>query len=615
MKQLLFRLCKRNFIFSHSFFLLIALLFSSNVLCAEDLSIYDNTTWNVIRERLFNGENTKAYRFEEDIRFQVIGAKNQQDSAIFTQLIDELNELMETVQITMVDKDPNFKLTIENNPGGMSTSYSQDFSGSKITKVDLGIGSNLPLSDSQSINGIYFFTVRHLTKLFPPRNGRTVYEGILDNELILRPQNVVFKEIDKNVIRHLYSENFYQKLKTTIVNREGYEAYLKLRYDKLSNNLLIAFRLVLLIIGFLYYLLVESKRFKKPGLFLYLKQRAIILLFIPFFYSTIGISHNVLIFAISRPFIFLINYLLSIIIAIHFLFFIYYTEKKIFERIKTFIGQQVIILLTTISAGFMLPILFNALANIVNSLIKFGTMPISIWRNPSTSWLLFILSIAILRIFYNIITYRIQSMVNQKDVEIAKMKELKNQAELNALHSRINPHFLYNSLNSIASLAHIDANKTETMATGLSELFRYSINKENKTFVTVAEELEMVNKYLEIEKTRFGDRLIYEINSDESTLNKQIPKFMIQPLVENAIKHGLSKIKETGRILVEIKQMGKDLIIFIFDNGPDFPAEPVSGYGLQNLNDKLDIIYGDKASINWENGNNKHFKITLKNQF
>ena len=208
-----------------------------------------------------------------------------------------------------------------------------------------------------------------------------------------------------------------------------------------------------------------------------------------------------------------------------------------------------------------------------------------------------------------------QSIVNQKDVEIAKMKELKNQAELNALHSRINPHFLYNSLNSIASLPHINPDKTEDMATGLSELFKYSINKENKTNVTVDEELEMVKKYLEIEKTRFGDKLTYEIKVDNSTKKKLIPKFLIQPLVENAVKHGLSKIKDVGKITIEIQKVKTDLTISIFDNGPNFPKEPVSGYGLQNLHDKLELIYGNKAYINWENGENKHFKVTLKNQF
>jgi LytS/YehU family sensor histidine kinase len=206
-------------------------------------------------------------------------------------------------------------------------------------------------------------------------------------------------------------------------------------------------------------------------------------------------------------------------------------------------------------------------------------------------------------------------MVNQKDVELAKMKELKNQAELNALHSRINPHFLYNSLNSIAGLAQINPDKTENMAVALSEIFRYSINKENKTFVKVEEELEMVKKYLEIEKTRFEDKLNYTIVVDETVKEKLIPKFLIQPLAENAIKHGLSKIKEPGRITIEVKQLENDLVITIFDNGPDFPEEPVSGYGLQNLNDKLEIIYGKDANINWENGNNKHIRITIKNQF
>jgi LytS/YehU family sensor histidine kinase len=153
------------------------------------------------------------------------------------------------------------------------------------------------------------------------------------------------------------------------------------------------------------------------------------------------------------------------------------------------------------------------------------------------------------------------------------------------------------------------------MATGLSELFRYSINKENKTYVSVTEELEMVKNYLEIEKTRFGDNLEYEINADENTHQKQIPKFLIQPLVENAVKHGVSQIKGKGKIVVAVKKYENALWISIYDNGPDFPEEPVSGYGLQNLYDKLGIIYGNDALINWENGANKHFKVTLKNQF
>lgn len=315
------------------------------------------------------------------------------------------------------------------------------------------------------------------------------------------------------------------------------------------------------------------------------------------------------------PVDFVTNFLITVLYALLVLVFLYYTEPFFLKKINNFVGKQAFIFLSTIFAAHIVPavlvIPFFTFSdpNLFSSYTPFHFLP------QNSSYLSLIALFAALRVFYNFVNYRIQSMVNQKDVEIAKMKELKNQAELNAIHSRINPHFLYNSLNSIASLAHIDADKTENMATGLSELFRYSINKENKTYVSVAEELEMVKNYLEIEKTRFGDKLHYQINVDENTTDKQIPKFLIQPLVENAVKHGISQIKSGGKIVVHVKQHGKDLRISIYDNGPDFPEEPVSGYGLQNLYDKLEIIYGNDAIINWENGAEKHFKVTLKNQF
>ena len=92
-------------------FILLLLFTALNTIHAEDARLYDETSWNVIRERLFNGENAKAYRFEEDIRFQLIGAKTYLDSAVFVQMIGELNNLLETVQIKMVDTEQNFKLT------------------------------------------------------------------------------------------------------------------------------------------------------------------------------------------------------------------------------------------------------------------------------------------------------------------------------------------------------------------------------------------------------------------------------------------------------------------------------------------------------------------------
>lgn len=593
-------------------FILLTFITTLNTSLAQEVHPYENTTWNVIRERLFNGENSKAYRFEDDIRFQLIGAKTSQDSAVFTQMIGELNNLLETVQIKMVNTDPNFKLTITKEPGGNSTNYSQQTTGSQITSVNLELGFPGAVTDKEYVSRIYYYTIRQLTMQYTPQYGSTGYGGIFDSS---KASDAEFKEIDKNLLKQLYSRDFYKNLKDSIVGKYGYQYYLDLRYQKLIRNLSYTLKAILILFGFLFFLSKESKRKQSPSLLLYIKQRTIILLILPFFLPIIGTSDNFSLLLFFRPVAFMTNFLGTVIYALLVLVFLYYTEPIFLKKINNFVGKQAFIFFSTNFAAFI----FTAVLVILLLLFWDSPLPSGIslanyWiQNSSTLFL--IVFIAALRVFYNFINYRIQSLVNKKDVEIAKMKALKNQAELNALHSRINPHFLYNSLNSIASLAHIDADKTENMATGLSELFRYSINKENKTFVSVSEELEMVKRYLEIEKTRFGIKLDYEINADESTMERQIPKFLIQPLVENAIKHGLSKIKDTGKILVEVKQVKEDMTITIFDNGPDFPDEPVSGYGLQNLHDKLDIIYGNDANINWKNGVDKHFKVTLKNQF
>lgn len=120
--------------------------------------------------------------------------------------------------------------------------------------------------------------------------------------------------------------------------------------------------------------------------------------------------------------------------------------------------------------------------------------------------------------------------------------------------------------------------------------------------------------YKNVEKVRFDESLEYSIEIDEKLREIKIPKFLIQPMVENAIKHGVSNIIEKGIIQVLVKQVEQDLQISIYDNGPDFPEDLVSGYGLQNLYDKLEIIYKEDASITWKNGDNKYIQITLKNQ-
>jgi len=201
--------------------------------------------------------------------------------------------------------------------------------------------------------------------------------------------------------------------------------------------------------------------------------------------------------------------------------------------------------------------------------------------------------------------------LKQKEVDIIKLNQLKTQAELQTLQSRINPHFLYNSLNSIASLIHIDADKAEDMTLKLSKLFRYSINTQNENLTSVKEEIEIVQTYLDIEKVRFGDRIQFILNVDDAAYAEKIPRFILQPLVENALKHGVHDMISGGILKLEIRLLADEIILIVADNGKSFPTELNSGYGLQSTYEKLQLLCGDKYSLQLLNQPEKQIRISV----
>jgi two-component system LytT family sensor kinase len=213
--------------------------------------------------------------------------------------------------------------------------------------------------------------------------------------------------------------------------------------------------------------------------------------------------------------------------------------------------------------------------------------------------------------FYHAQKGRMETRLKEKELDMAKMVHLKTQAELQTLQSKINPHFLYNSLNSIASLIHEDADKAEDMTLKLSKLFRYSINSQQENMASVKDEMEIVNTYLDIEKVRFGDRIKFLMHTSEDVAGLQIPRFLIQPLVENALKHGLNNKADNGILQVSINREGNNIGISIADNGMPFPDDMNMGYGLQSTYDKLGLLYGDNYSIQLINSPQKHIKITI----
>ncbi|QKJ28336.1 histidine kinase [Mucilaginibacter mali] len=215
---------------------------------------------------------------------------------------------------------------------------------------------------------------------------------------------------------------------------------------------------------------------------------------------------------------------------------------------------------------------------------------------------------------YLTITYTQQAQKRlqyERDLEISRLNELKSKAELDALQAKINPHFLYNTLNSIAELSVSQGLKARQMTIALADLFRYSLNKQDEAQITIAEEVEMAENYLLIEKIRFEDRLQVAISVADEVKHLRIPKFILQPLVENAVKHGLKDPDKTGFINISIMGNPKIINIVVHDNGCPFPEDLQASYGLRSVMDKLNAFYPRRHDITFENMPLKQVSITI----
>lgn len=205
-----------------------------------------------------------------------------------------------------------------------------------------------------------------------------------------------------------------------------------------------------------------------------------------------------------------------------------------------------------------------------------------------------------------------QIKIKEKELEKLNLKNQLIQAQLDALHAKINPHFLYNSLNSIAGLALTDGNKTRKMAISLSKFFRYSINRESSNFSTLKEELEIAETYLEIEKIRFEELLNFKIITKENLEKLEVPRFILQPLVENAVKHGLKGNNNVLLIEVNVSHENNKLSLSVQDNGLPFPDDIQPGYGLNSVYEKLDLLFPEKYEVIISNSPVKQIKIIIE---
>ncbi|HEY8182942.1 MAG TPA: histidine kinase, partial [Thermoanaerobaculia bacterium] len=176
------------------------------------------------------------------------------------------------------------------------------------------------------------------------------------------------------------------------------------------------------------------------------------------------------------------------------------------------------------------------------------------------------------------------------------------EARLDLLKAQLEPHFLFNTLHSIAELMHHDVEAADRMLTRLSELLRATLESGGNQEIRVAEELALVDRYLDIERIRLGDRLKTDIDVEPSALDALVPVFVLQPIVENAVRHAIATRVAGGKIALTIRRRDSELRVDVDDDGPGFAADAIERVGLRNTRARLRHFYGGDDRVRIERG-------------
>ena len=611
---------------------LLIITFSLRCISEETGKLPEMPWANIVEMNLVEGASKTNW--QSDIYVKLLGFYTKEDSIIVSEAILQLDSLTETISVQFSPYSRgNLEIFIMDSTWFLnSTGYyvSTDMQSTPLTQNVTSI------ANSDALYGRVF------TTLFIKKGTTRNYEGYLKSSIaralvsgglvseytgnqIAKNRNSIFSpywlaedsivhgselnELDIAIIRETYKKGYAEKLK--LAKRQ-----FKVPFD----------------------LKVWLKKFN-PYIFLLLPTGVIILLILPLFMKVTRIvsgnfQNRLLRFNINgligSTLLILITSIYSILA--HRFKFGYVTYPSFVEVLSIFLTLLMIMMLAINLIRFV-EILVHRNTHLVATklaliflstvlipfcvllayfgLVSKGNFSMEEFKVLSYFFLGFLL-IAGFRSLISYFFFKEKDLILENETKLSKLRELKSKAELNALHSRINPHFLYNSLNSIAGLAHINANQTEHMALSLSKLFRYSINKEQSDWTTLKEELEMVKIYLDVEKVRFGERLVYSVEIAKELEEQQIPRFIIQPLVENAVKHGISKLVEGGEINVSITKEGNSTFIAVADTGNPFESDLTPGFGLQSIYDKLEILYADKFEMNFENTSQKRVTLKLK---
>jgi len=303
-------------------------------------------------------------------------------------------------------------------------------------------------------------------------------------------------------------------------------------------------------------------------------------------------------------FFIVIKEIFKLVIIVLFVFNVVWMISRIsFVKRLSFIKQHAIIVLSIVASAIFIYITVYYVDNGMKFDSKLHNYLVYAYFNSICTGLIYTA--------VNYVELDRKRKLNEKELEVTKLLALKTKAELETLHSKINPHFLYNALNSIADLSITDGRKARKMTIALADLFRYSINHSDHNFSSVKDEVEMAEVYLQIEKIRFEDQLSYTMQVDPEARHFLVPRFILQPVVENAVKHGLKATGKMTEIDVDVKKVGEGLLLTVADNGPRFPEDLIPGYGVRSIYDKLDLLFPCQYEVYFSNEPKKQVAIHL----
>ena len=262
-------------------------------------------------------------------------------------------------------------------------------------------------------------------------------------------------------------------------------------------------------------------------------------------------------------------------------------------------------------AGLLWVVIARALAIALGSTHYFTGVPEQVTRQAPLIWavgtLLYLLSTAL---FYILLA---NQAAHEAEKGVIEAKALARESELKALKAQVNPHFIFNCLNSISALTASDPAKAREMCILLAEFLRKALALGEREQIPLREELDLIHAYVSVEQIRFGARLKFDEDIQPDVLVSSIPPLLLQPLIENAIRHGVATLTEGAWVRLEIGSVAPPKIsISVVNNfDPDAPRKRGAGIGLKNVRGRLDTTYGTRSRFDVRTAGD-HFSVTLE---